>query len=89
LPTLGGSSRVYQSRGTSFNFSFALNPTNIEILWVTATGSNKLSCLPESAKLVRNVVAESAGITTEGPMPVMGGGEAGLAPASVERENPI
>ncbi len=45
----------------------------IDKVWVTGTGSNKLSCLPESAKFVRDVVADSAGITTEGPMPVMGG----------------
>jgi len=44
----------------------------IDKVWVTGTGSNKRSCLPESAKFVRNVVADSAGITTEGPMPVMG-----------------
>jgi len=45
----------------------------INEVWVTGRDSTELSCLPESAEFVRNVIADSAGITTEGPMPVTGG----------------
>lgn len=45
----------------------------VDEVWVTGTDSTELTCLPESAEFVRNVIADSAGITIKGPMPVMNG----------------
>jgi hypothetical protein len=45
----------------------------INEVWMTGTDSTELSCLLESAEFVRNVIADSAGIIIEGPMPVTGG----------------